>query len=94
MYINLLKLVNEAVKHDILKTHKGQVLVFRNKGINNKAGWQPISKEDLAKELMRDNIGIRYIMSALEQKGLKFERVYDLDKESLNTNVFEKLHSN
>lgn len=73
-YIDALKLVNTCVKENILKTHENHIAIYRNKGKNTEEGWYLISKEELAKTLMSDDIGQRTLIGALAKKNISFEQ--------------------
>lgn len=73
IYIDSLNIINLSIKHKILKENNhGNVYVYRDEGSDgvNKAGWNLIDKDSLAKELMDDKNGQKALITALKNKGI------------------------
>lgn len=74
-YINALKLVNLALKNDILHQKDGKVITYM-KGKNFKDGWYLVDKEFAIQSLITSEEGQVLIINKLSEKGIEFKFEY------------------
>ena len=72
LYIHARQLINEAMENDLLMGSANHVIVYREAGEKEKAGWYLETKENLAKKLMTDPLGQKALIKALADKGVHF----------------------
>ena len=78
-FINARQLISECVANGVLHTIDGDVVIYREQGSSEEfpAGWYKESIDDLARELMEDEVGQEALIGALREKGVEFKPLYD-----------------
>lgn len=67
-FITALKLLEDAVKENVLKEQDGSIAVYRKGTKTNQEGWYLTDKHRLAQELMNDENGQIALSSAIKNK--------------------------
>lgn len=89
-YINAKNLLLLAVKHGVLQELHGMIPIYRAAGSPPELfpeGWYLENIEDVAQDLIHDEVGQKTLINALQEKGVEFQPI---DEEELQRN-FDRL---
>ena len=72
-FTKALEIINLSINYGILIEKDGKVFVYKNLGKNEHRGWFLEDKEDVAKNLISDEITQKALLNALKKEGLNLD---------------------
>lgn len=79
-YLECVGVLSALVKHNLIKrdpADSNSILVYRNSGSETPEGWYSQNIMSVASELADDLEGQRYLLGAVLENGIHFERLTD-----------------